>query len=64
MPFRSRSQERFLFAKNPEVAERFAEETPKSAYASLPEHVSRDKNKLKEISNKYRRKTYEKREEI
>jgi hypothetical protein len=56
MPFRSRSQQKYLFAREPEVAERFAEETPKSAYKKLPEHVSRDKNRLKELSNKYRRK--------
>lgn len=55
MPFRSRAQQAYLFAREPEVAEKFAEETPKSAYKKLPEHV-RDKNRLKEISNKYRRK--------
>lgn len=56
MPFRSKAQQAYLFAREPEVAERFAEETPKSAYKKLPEHVSRDKNRLKQISNKYRRK--------
>jgi|GEM_PF-2019878 len=56
MPFRSQAQQRYLFAREPEVAEKFAEETPKSTYDRLPEHVSKDKNRLKELSNKYRRK--------
>lgn len=56
MPFRSRAQQRYLFAREPEVAERFAEHTPPSSYAGMPEHVSKDKNRLKELSNKYRRK--------
>jgi ubiquinone/menaquinone biosynthesis C-methylase UbiE len=55
MPFKSKAQQRYLFAKEPSVAEEFAEHTPKQAYKKLPEHV-RDKNRLKEISNKYRRK--------
>lgn len=56
MPFKSKAQQRYLFAKEPEVAEEFAEKTPKSAYKKMPEHVAKDKNKLKEISNKHRRK--------
>jgi hypothetical protein len=57
MPFVSKAQQRFLYAREPEVAEEFAEHTPKSAYKKLPEHV-RDKGRLsmKELSNKYRRK--------
>ena len=55
MPFVSKAQQKFLYAREPEVAEEFAEHTPKSAYKGLPEHV-RDKNRLKEISKKYRRK--------
>lgn len=55
MPFRSKAQQRFLFAREPKVAEEFAEKTPKSAYKKLPEHVSKDKNGLKAISKKYRR---------
>jgi len=58
MPFKSRAQQGFLFAREPKVAREFAEETPKSAYKKLPEHV-RDKNRLKEISKKYRRKHVE-----
>jgi len=56
MPFRSVAQQRFLFSKKPEVAEEFAEHTSKSDYKNLPEHVSKDKNRLKEYSKKHRRK--------
>ena len=56
MPFRSKAQQAFLFAKHPDVAEQFASETPKSAYRKLPEHVSKDKNRLKEYTQKHRRK--------
>ena len=56
MPFKSKAQQAFLFAKHPDVAEEFAEHTPKSAYKKLPEHVSKDKNGLKAYSKKYRRK--------
>lgn len=55
MPFRSRSQQKLLFAKHPEVAEEFADKTPKSDYKNLPEHVSKDKNRLKEYTKKHRR---------
>jgi hypothetical protein len=40
MPFQSRAQQRFLFATNPKVAKDFADKTPPSAYANLPQHVS------------------------
>lgn len=55
MPFVSRAQQKYLYAREPEVAAEFAEHTPKSAYKKLPEHVL-DKNRLKELSKKYRRK--------
>ena len=55
MPFKSRAQQAFLFAKKPEIAEEFAEHTPKSDYKKLPEHVSKDKNNLKSYNKKYRR---------
>lgn len=56
MPFVSKKQQSFLFSREPEVAEKFAEHTPKSAYKKLPEYVSKDKNHLKELSKKHRRK--------
>ena len=58
MPFASKKQQAYLFAKKPEVAEEFAEKTPKSAYKKLPEYV-KDKDKLQEYSKKYRRKKNE-----
>ena len=54
MPFKSKAQMRLLYAKEPEVAEEFAEHTSKSEYKHLPEHV-RDKNRLKEYTKKHRR---------
>lgn len=38
MPFKSKAQQGYLFAKKPEVAREFASKTPKSAYSNLPEH--------------------------
>lgn len=56
IPFTSKAQQRFLFAKKPEVAEEFAEETPKSSYKNMPQHVTKDKNHLKKYSKQYGRK--------
>lgn len=55
MPFKSKAQQRYLFSKHPDVAEEFADKTPKSAYNKLPENVSKDKNGLKALTKKYRR---------
>ena len=55
MPFKSKAQQRYLFAKEPDVAEEFAEKTPKASYKKLPEHVSKDKNRLKAYTKKHRR---------
>lgn len=55
MPFSSKKQASFLFSQKPEIAEEFAEHTPKSKYKNLPEYVSRDKNKLKSYTKKHRR---------
>lgn len=55
MPFKSKAQQKFLFSQKPEIAEEFAEHTPKSAYKNMPEHVSKDKNGLKALTKKYRR---------
>ena len=50
MPFRSKAQQRYLFAAEPKVAERFAKDTPKSAYASLPERVKpKKKGKMRSM---------------
>jgi hypothetical protein len=57
MPFKSKAQQAMLFSKHPDVAEKFAEHTPKSDYKNLPEHVSKDKNGLKAYTKKHRRKS-------
>ncbi len=41
MPFRSKAQQGFLFAKHPVIAKRFAKETPKAHYKTLPKHVKK-----------------------
>ncbi|MFI4954534.1 MAG: hypothetical protein ACHP9Y_01325 [Gammaproteobacteria bacterium] len=38
MPFKSKAQQRFMFAKHPEIAKEFADATPD--IKKLPEHVS------------------------
>lgn len=55
MPFESKAQQRYLFSKKPDVAEKFAEHTPKSSYKKMPEYVAKDKNRLKAYSKKHRR---------
>lgn len=58
MPFKSKAQQRFLFASRPKVAEEFAEKTPEKDYNKLPEHVDQKKGKnehMKMLSNKYMR---------
>jgi hypothetical protein len=45
MPFKSKAQQRYLYATNPKVAERFSKDTPKKAYKNLPEHVGKKKKK-------------------
>lgn len=37
MPFKSKAQQGYLFSKKPDVAKKFAKETPKKAYKRLPE---------------------------
>lgn len=36
MPFKSRAQQGYLYAKKPKVAKKMSSETPKSAYKSMP----------------------------
>lgn len=43
MPFKSKAQERYLYANKPELAKEFAAKTPKKA--KLPEHVKPKKKK-------------------
>jgi hypothetical protein len=43
MPFKSKAQQRLLYATNPKVAKEFAAKTPKKAYKRLPERVKKKK---------------------
>lgn len=53
MPFKSKAQQGFLYAKHPEIAARWAKETPN--FKSLPEHVKKKKDILKKsIKNSIR----------
>lgn len=45
MPFRSKAQQRYLYAREPKVAKKFAKETPAPAYSKLPERVGKRKKK-------------------
>lgn len=45
MPFVSKAQQRYLFAREPKIAKRFASETPASAYKNMPERVGKKKKK-------------------
>lgn len=42
MPFKSKSQQRFLFAKKPSIAKEFASKT--SNFKSLPEKVKKERS--------------------
>lgn len=55
MPFQSKKQRAYLYAKHPDVAEEFAEHTSKEEEKNLPEYVSKDKNRLKTYTKKHRR---------
>ena len=52
MPFKSKAQERFMFARHPRIAEEFAEKTPN--IKKLPERVSPRKEALRRRLEKAR----------
>ena len=41
MPFKSKAQQKFLFATNPKVAKEMAGKTPMSAYKTMPEYAKK-----------------------
>jgi hypothetical protein len=47
MPFKSKAQQKFMFATNPKVAAEMADKTPKSSYKDLPEQVKKKGKKGK-----------------
>lgn len=48
MPFKSKKQQRFLFANNPKVAKEFASKT--RDFKNLPEQVKAVKRKIKKTN--------------
>jgi hypothetical protein len=46
MPFKSKAQQKYMFAKKPEMAKRWAKETPD--IKTLPEKAGAKKSKTKE----------------
>ena len=46
MPFKSKAQARFMFAKHPEIAKRWEDHTP-GGIKRLPQHVAKHKPKGK-----------------
>lgn len=43
--FKSKAQQKYLYAKEPEVAKEFAEHISKKQFKKLPEHVKKKKKK-------------------
>ena len=50
MPFKSKAQQKYMFATNPKVAEEMASKTPKGSYKDMPEHVRPKKGKKGKVS--------------
>lgn len=48
MPFKSDAQRKYLYAKHPEVAKKFARHTPKGK--DLPEHVKGAVRGIKKVA--------------
>lgn len=46
MPFKSTAQQKYLFAKKPEIAKEFAQDTSEAQFHRLPKHVKKKKIKL------------------
>lgn len=47
MPFKSKAQQRLMFAKHPEMAKEMASKTPNMK--ALPEHKKKKKKSLKQM---------------
>lgn len=59
MPFKSKAQERFMFAKHPEIAKEFSNHT--KSIKSLPEHQG--ENKMEHKKAHHAKKEHHKKEE-
>lgn len=56
MPFESKAQQGYLFAKKPDVAKDFAQHTPAGAYRNLPQHAGDKPNHARLATAKLHRK--------
>jgi hypothetical protein len=45
MPFKSKAQQRYMFATNPKVAKEMASKTTKDMFADMPEKIKPKKGK-------------------
>jgi hypothetical protein len=57
MPFKSKSQRRFMYSQHPELAKEFSDATPRGA--DLPEHVRgavKDGEKAQRVADKVHKK--------
>jgi len=53
MPFKSKAEQAFLFAKKPKIAKEMAAKTPKGSYKDLPQYVGyKTKSKSKKNGKK------------
>lgn len=43
MPFKSKAQQKYLYANNPKVAKKFAKATTKAQYKAMPKKVKKGK---------------------
>lgn len=48
MPFKSKAQQRFMFAKHPKIAKEFASEMTKKQMEDLPEKKKKKKKKTED----------------
>ena len=55
MPFKSKAQQRYMFAKHPDIAEEFAKATPD--IKKLPDHSPAKKKTISKLRNKIPNKT-------
>jgi hypothetical protein len=53
MPFQSKAQARYMFAKHPKIAKEFAAATP--SIKSLPEHKKQNEKAIKELGTDRRK---------
>ena len=58
MPFQSKAQQRYLYAKEPAVAKEFASHMDKADYKNLPEHAGDKSSAMKKVLNKYQGGSY------